>query len=165
MDTSLILAWLGTLASIGGAGISIWQALRSRSAADEAKRIRSQLVDRREASELAQVQTVCKKAQRSMEKYGPASVPSSLSGVSPGKDAQDVQEFCIILREHRAHFGARQPNDADQFCEVLMPILSAFAQADGVSAMREHGGLILTHLSSFAAVIKRQLDRKRETCR
>jgi hypothetical protein len=165
MDTMSVLSWAGTLASIGGAGISIWQASQSRSAADEAIRIRAQLVDHREASELAHVQTVCKKAQKSMEKYGPGSVPSSLVGISPDSDAADVQEFIVCLKEQRAHFGATRSNEADQFCDVLTPLLDKFAQANSPELLREHGKQIVVHLSSIAAAIKRQLDGKRETVR
>lgn len=165
MDAMLALAWIGTLASIGGAGISAWQARQSRAAANEAVRIRAQLIDYRKTSELAHVQAVCKKAQKSMEKYGPGSVPSSLSGVSPGNDAANVQDFIVCLKEQRAHFGATHTNEADQFCDVLIPLLDKFAQADTPEALRECGKLIVMHLSSMSASIKRQLDDKRESVR
>ena len=160
-----VLSWVGTLASLGGAGISVWQASQSRSAADEAIRIRAQLIDHREASELAHVQAVCKKAQKSMEKYGPGSVPSSLVGISPASDAVDVQEFIVCLKEQRAHFGNAQANEADQYCEVLTPLLDKFAQAGSPQKLREFGKQIVVHLSSIAAAIKRQLDGKREAVR
>jgi hypothetical protein len=164
MDTMSFLAWAGTLASLGGAGVSLWQASQARTAASEAIRIRSQLVDHRKASELAHVQAVCKKAQKSMEKYGPGSVPSSLTGISPHYDAADVQEFVVCLKEQRAHFGTqRSSNEADQFCNVLTPLLDKFAQATSPELLREHGKQIVVHLSSISAAIKKQLDGKRET--
>jgi hypothetical protein len=166
METMTILTWVGTVASLGGAGVSLWQSLKSRSAAEEAERIRSQLIDHRKAVELAQVQATCRKAQKSMEKYGPGSVPSSLAGIiSQEKDAGDVQEFIVVLREHREHFGARQPNVVDQFCKTLTPVLNAFAQATDHVLWREHGSQIVIHLSSIAADIKKRLDHKREIAR
>lgn len=165
MDTMSVLAWAGTFASLGGAGISFWQAVQSRTAADEAICIRSQLIDHRETSELAHVQAICKKAQKSMEKYGPGSVPSSLLGISPANDAADVQEFIVCLKEQRAHFGTARSNEADQFCDVLTPLLDKFAQADSPEGLRENGKQIVVHLSSISAAIKRQLDGKRETVR
>ena len=160
-----VMTLIGTIASIGGAAVSIWQASVSRSAADEAIRVRAQLIDHREASELTHVQTLCKKAQKSMEKYGPGSVPSSLAGVSSANDAADVQEFVVGLKEQRAHFGSGKPNEADQFCDVLTPILDRFAQAVSPQDMREHGKNIVIHLSSMSASIKRQLDGKRDIVR
>lgn len=165
MDTMSVLSWVGMLASVGGAGVSIWQASQSRDAAKEAIRIRAQLVDHRVSSELAHVQAICKKAQKSMEKYGPGSVPSSLAGVSPKRDAEDVQEFIICLKEQRDHFGATQPNEVDQFCEVLTPLLDRFAQATSPELLRENGKQIVVHLSSISSVIKKHLDGKRETVR
>ncbi|MDR4493909.1 MAG: hypothetical protein R3B74_05720 [Nitrospirales bacterium] len=156
------LAWAGTLASLGGAVASLWQASQARTAASEAIRIRAQLVDHRKASELASMQATCKKAQKSMEKYGPGSVPSSLWGISPNNDAADVQEFLINLKEQRAHFGTRHPNEADQFCDVLTPLLDNFAQATSPELLREYGKQIVVHLSSISAAIKKQLDGKRE---
>ncbi len=160
-----VLAWSGTIASLGGAGVSLWQAARSRRAAAEATRIRSQLIDHREASELAQVQTVCKRAQKSMAKYGPGSVMSNLVGISPASDAADVQEFIVCLKELRAHFGLARQNEADQFCDVVTPLLDRFAQAESTEALRENGKQLVVHLSTISAAIKKQLDGKRETVR
>jgi len=165
MDTMSFLTWAGTVASLGGAGISLWQAMQSRTAAEEAIRIRSQLIDHREASELTHLHALCKKAQKSMEKYGPGSVPSSLSGISPANDAADVQDFIVCLKEQRAHFGAARSNEADQYCDVLTPLLDKFAQAHSADGLRENGKQIVVHLSSISAAIKRQLDGKRETVR
>ena len=165
MDTMTIFSVIGTFASLGGAVVAIWQAAQSRSAADEADRIRSQLVGHRETSELTQVQGLCKKALKSMEKYGPGSVPSSLAGVSQGSDAVNLQEFVFCLKEQREHFGLGQSNEADQFYDVIMPVLDAFAQATTPNELRKNGTLILSHLGSISATIKRLLDSKLETAR
>lgn len=165
MDTMAQLTWLGTIASIVGAGISFWQSVRARSAADEAVRVKTQLVDHREASELTQLQTSCKKAQKSMEKYGPGSTPASLVGISHEKDAADLQEFIICFGELRGHFGQGSPNQADIFCKALTPLLDDFAQSNSNIEMRQKGKVIVIQLSTIAAAIKRQLDVKRETLR
>ena len=165
MDMMTFLTWFGAGLSIIGAAVSIWQAIRSQSAAKEAQRIRAQMIDHREAAELSQVQASCKKAQKSMEKYGPASIAGSLNGISPEKDAGDVQEFIFFLREQRAHFGMSRPNEADQFCEILLPLLDDFAQAANTVILRDFGKQIAIHLSSISAVIKMHLDGKRESVR
>ena len=51
MDLMSILTVLGTIASIGGAWVSINQARKSRDAAKEAKKVRAQLIDHRKTSE------------------------------------------------------------------------------------------------------------------
>ncbi|MEO7862411.1 MAG: hypothetical protein ABIU05_18660 [Nitrospirales bacterium] len=100
-----------------------------------------------------------------MDKYGPGSIPSNLVGISPAKDASDVQDFLVLLKEQRGHFGASYPNEADQFCETLTPLLDNFAQSTTPEALREHGKQMVVHMSAMAAVIKRRLDQKQETVR
>lgn len=100
-----------------------------------------------------------------MEKYGPGSVPSSLTGIEPGTDARDVQEFIMNIREHRAYFGNKSPNEADEFCNVITPLLDTFAQANDSQGLRDNGKQIVVHLANMAAIIKRHLDAKRETYR
>jgi hypothetical protein len=165
MDTMTVITLVGTITSIGASLLSFWQASQSKDAANTAKQIRSQLVGHREASELAQLQAVCKKAQKSMEKYGPASQAANLAGISTKDDAANVQEFILLFKEQRAHFGESQSNEADQFCEVLTPLLDQFAEANSSELFRQHGKLIVIHLSTIAASIKAQLDGKRETVR
>ncbi|MGH1460741.1 MAG: hypothetical protein ACRBB6_01775 [Neptuniibacter sp.] len=164
MDAMSVLTVVGTVASIGGAWVSIHQAGKSRTAAEEAKKVHAQLVDHRKTSDLAHVQSLCKKAQKSMEKYGPGSVPSSLVGIEPGNDARDVQEFIMTIREHRAYFGNKSPNEADEFCNIVTPLLDDFSQKTD-QGLREIGKQIVVHLANMAAIIKRHLDAKKETYR
>lgn len=165
MDAMSVLTIVGTVASIGGAWVSIDQAGKSRTAAEESKKVRAQLIDHRKTSDLAHVQSLCKKAQKSMEKYGPGSVPSSLVGIEPGNDASDVQEFIMTIREHRAYFGNKSPNEADEFCDVITPLLDDFAQTSNPKGLRDHGKQIVVHLANIASIIKRHLDAKKETYR
>jgi hypothetical protein len=165
MDVLSILTIVGTVASIGAAWVAINQARKSRTAAEEAKKVRAQLVDHRKTSDLAQVQSLCKKAQKSMEKYGPGSVPSSLAGITPNNDARDVQEFIMSVREHSAYFGNKTPNEADEYCNVVTPLLDSFAQATNPEGWRDHGKQIVVHLANMAAIIKRCLDARKETYR
>ena len=165
-----LITIIGVIASVGGAGISVWQATRARSAANEAKRIRSQLIDQRKTSELSQVQTICKMALRAMEKYGPASTPSSstppsFAGVLPESDATAVQNALFLLRENRDLFGSRAPNEADEFCDVITPLLDSFSSSNDWEGRRQNGKQIATHLSTFLSVVKRTLERKQESIR
>ena len=161
MDVATLFTIIGTVATIVGAVISFWQAGISKNAAKDAKRIRAELIDHRKTSELSLIQAVCRKAQKSMEKYGPASSPSSLIGVTPEKDAQDVQEFLLLLMENRAYFGNKSPNAADEFCERINPLLNSFAQSVNAEA-REYGSQILLLIGNMASVVKRLLDTKTE---
>lgn len=165
MDMLSVLTIVGSIASLVGAWISVQQARKSKTAAEEAKKVRAQLVDHRKTSDLAQMQIQCRKAQKSMEKYGPGSVPSSLKGVDPAHDAREVQDFILYISEHRAYFGNKSPNKADEFCQVVTPLLDSFAQASTPDELRKNGKQIVIHLANMAAIIKRHLDARKETYR
>jgi len=160
-----LISIIGTIASLGGAGIAIWQATRARSAANEAERIRSLLIDQRKTSELSQIQTVCKIALRAMEKYGPASAPSIFVGASPVSDATFVQNVLLLLREYRDLFGSKVPNKADEFCDVITPLLDSFSGSTDWESWRQYGKQIVIHLSTFLSVVKRTLEHKKESIR
>jgi hypothetical protein len=161
MDSTLTI--IGTLASIVGAWISWNQASKAKDAAQEAKRIRTQLVDKRKTSELSKIQVSCKKALDSMFKYGPASTPTSLAGNSTEKDSFDVQEFILLIKEHATHFGNKTPNEADEFCKVLTPLLESFANSSAIEDQMKYGKQLVANLSSISATIKKRLDNKCET--
>ena len=163
MDAMSLLYIIGAVASVGGACVSIWQAYRSKSAADEARRVRTQLVGHRKTSEFSKLQAECKKAQNSIEKYGPGSVSEKLYGASPEIDAGEVRSFMLLVKEHRGLFDVKTPNSADQFYDNLAPILDKFSQsADQVDLLHEFGKQVLSHLNGMSSVIKDNLDRERE---
>ena len=158
-----IITIIGAIASIIGAGFAYWQASKAKGSADEAKSVRAQLIDHRKASELSKIQASCKKALNSMTKYGAASTASSLDGIDTQNDSFNVQEFIILTKEHRAYFGNKRVNKADEFCNALTPLLDDFAQASTPDNQRKYGKQLVTHLSSINADIKKLLDSKRET--
>ena len=157
-----IITIIGAIASIIGAGFACWEASKAKGSADDAKRVRTQLIDHRKASELTNIQASCKRALESMKKYGPASTPYSLLGNDSQKDGNDVQDFIFLLKLERAHFGPKNPNEADEFCDVLIPLLEDFSNSSLPEDYIKYGKLIVINLSSITAAIKKRLDSKRE---
>jgi hypothetical protein len=163
MDANAILTWAGIIITTVGTGVTIWQAWDARQAAKKAKQIRDQLIQHRNVSELARIQTACKKAQKSMDKYGPGFSPERLIGLASNSDGEDVQEFLTLLIEHRAYFGNSNPNTADDFYNTLTRLLNSFVTAQDDATRRRRGILIVTNLGSFAAVIKDRLESSSES--
>ena len=95
---------VSAVASLLGAGIAIWQASKAKSAAREAERVKEQILDHRQTSELSKIESSCRRAQNAMVKYGPASPLNSLLGVDPEHDAKEVQDFLLLITEHRDYF-------------------------------------------------------------
>lgn len=155
-----IIAIIGAIASIIGAYFAFWQASKAKDSASEAKRARSQLIDNRKASELTIIQASCKTALNSTKKY--ALITPYLDGASPVNDSKDVQDFIFLLKEHRAYFGNKNPNEADEFCNALTPLLENFSKSSSPDEYQIYGKQIVTHLSSITATIKKRLDSKRD---
>lgn len=161
MDT---LTLISAFASITGAGVSIWQARKAKTAAQEVKAARAQMIDHRKTSELAELQTFCQKAQKSMEKFGHGASSVSLNGIDPSREGKDVQDFLLKLNEYRSHFGSKDPNPADIFIKKVGPVLTKFASSSrSQKQMIVLGTEILMEISNMSSIIKKTLDSKRET--
>jgi hypothetical protein len=169
METILtIIAIVGSIASVIGAGIAIKHSRAAKTAAQEAKEARAQIIDHRETSEITKLEYSCNDAQSSMEKYGPGSSPKSieakLSGTTPEADADKVQTFMLLVNEHRLIFGSKNQNLADEFVKSIREDLDKFSQSyDSPKQMKEHGTDLLMRINTMSSKIKKILDKKRET--
>ena len=159
---NLIWTIVGAVASVLGAGIAIWQASKAKSAAREAERVKEQILDHRQTSELSKIQSGCRRAQNAMTKYGPASPLSSLSGVDPEHDAKEVQDFLLLITEHRDYFKhSIKPNllnEADSLCNKIHPMLKEFVDEPGGEKFKNSGTKILLKLNQFSSIIKKLVD-------
>lgn len=162
MDVTLVLTILGTLGSIIGAIIAIHQARQSKKSADKAEKVRSQLIHHRKTSELTKLETVCRKAQKSMEKYGPAATDISLEGISDGAGAEDVQEFILLLHESASLFGSTNSKEIDSHFSNLKISLENFVSSHSSDDIKKRGSDVLFKLNTMLAYIKNSLDAKRE---
>lgn len=158
------LSWtiVGAVASLLGAGIAIWQASKAKSAANEAKSVKEQILDHRQISELSKIQSSCRKAQNAMAKYGPASSLNSLSGLDPEHDAKEVQDFLLLITENRDYFKHNiKPNlwnEADSLSDKIHPILIEFVDETEGKKLKASGTKILLELNQFSSTIKKLVD-------
>lgn len=157
-----VLTIIGTIASIIGAFVAVKYAKNSEVFAKEAKKVRDQLIGQRKTSELSEVHAYLRKAQNAMVKYGQASTPALLQGVHVSHDAQEVQDFLLLLKEHRALFGSSNPNDADLLCEKLNPLLENFVDEKDTSNRTKMGREILSHINNFMPNVKKVLDTRKD---
>jgi len=157
-----LLTVIGTIASLIGAIIAYRQAAEAKKSANEAESIKNQIISHRTTSELSQLQTRCRKAQNAMAKYGPAASSSSLQGVDKENDAKEVQEFILLVKEHRGYFGPMSRNQADILCDKTNRLLNDFSEEMDYLKQKELGTKILLHINEFAAVIKKLVDLEAE---
>lgn len=163
MDGSSLFNLVAGLASIGGAIISFWQANKSETAAKLAENIKSQLITNKKNSEISGLMTACDNVIRTMQKYGPGSVPSSLLGITPSTDAQEVQNFYASIKRNRGLFSNNVPNEADLFCAKLLPDLENFSKANDEAGLKKNGTKIYINLTDLSSIIKTIVDNKIES--
>ena len=149
---------VGAVASFLGAGIAIWQASRAKSAAREAEKVKEQILGQRQTSELSQIQSSCRKAQNAMAKYGPASSSNSLQGTDSEHDAKEVQDFLLLVTEHREYFKHTRWNYADSICDKIHPMLNEFVDETEGEKLKAGGTIILLELNKFSSIIKKLVD-------
>lgn len=154
------LTIISAIASIIGAWIAYKQASKAKDSADEAKKVRAQLIDHRHASELSKIQASCRIALESMKMYGPAFTSSSLQGINDQNEGPKVQDLIFLLKEHREHFGNKKPNEADEFCDIVIPLLEDLSKSLTEDDRKKYGKQIVARLSSFTSIIKKRLEKK-----
>ncbi|MFA0709404.1 hypothetical protein AB4653_27215, partial [Vibrio sp. 10N.222.48.A3] len=90
--------YVATFLSIVGGVIAIWQAYKATTEASKAKTYRDEIINVRKAVDFSGIEAVLSRTINLISKYGPSASMSSLSGVSPDKDAEEVQHFITTLR-------------------------------------------------------------------
>jgi len=156
----VVITVVGTVASIWGAAISLKQANAAKKSADEASRVRGQMINQRKAAELSELKVHCEKAIKCMEKYGPSAAAASARGVRSKTDADEVQS--LILEASKIK-GAFVMGEVDIFVSKVTPLLEKFVDPSQASSLKVNGQAILMEASSFLSVVKASLDSKRES--
>lgn len=155
----LVITVVGTAASIYGAVISIGQASAAKNSADEAKRVRGQIVNQRKTSDLAELKVHCEKTIKCMEKYGPSSASTSLNGINIETDANEVQNLILEANKCKAAF---EKGDVDVFVAKITPFLESFVDENKYENIKSNGKAILMETSNFLSIVRGALDTKRE---
>lgn len=154
------LTAVGTVATIWSTLIAKQQASAAADSATEAARARDQIVNQRRTSDLAELKVHCDRAMKSMEKYGPGASSSSLIGVSPQNDAQDVQTLLLEANRVRTLFSM---NEVDLFVSRITPLLERFVDMSESGRLQFNGKALLMECSNFLSIVKSNLDNKRES--
>ncbi len=156
----IVITVVGTVASIWGAIISRSQARAAKASASEASRVRDQLINQRGTSDLAGLKVHCERAIKCMEKYGPGSSASILSGVNPETDASDVRT--LILEANQLQ-GSFHKGEVQIFVNKVGPLLDKLVSPKEIRNIQSNGKAVLLVVSDFLAVVKAALDVKRES--
>ena len=155
-----ILSWIGAIASIFGALFALWQSYNARKSASEAKHIYNSFIEKREIGELKELQIFHRKAISAIANYGPASIPSKLTGINHESDANIIQEYIIQVREYIKYFSKDKKNTAITYCDNITPILDKFAKSNSNDELRKYGTMLFNYISKFSHIIKDEIDKR-----
>ena len=160
--TMTVLTVVGTFASFYGAWIAYKQAGISKSAAQLANRIKTQLMNHRKTSELSELQVHIESTKRTFLKYGSAK-PSSLTGINHSADAEVAFEFIHKLKSLRDYFSASEGNAADDTFNEINVELGKFKAANSLIQISNIGESILNKVVMFSPILKKELTEQKET--
>jgi hypothetical protein len=155
--------YLATLLSIVGGCIAIWQAYVARTQATKAEIYRNEIIKVRKAVDFSSIETVLGRAINVISKYGPAASSSSLVGVNPQKDAEEVQHFITALRRNKPLFDGYL-TEIDSFCLELSKLVENMVNScpTDTQTMKSNGTTIYHRLTDFSPILKGNLDHLKE---
>lgn len=157
---AIFATWLGTIASLAGAGIAIWQARRAKAQADRSEALRVTIEGRAVQGDLTEVDTLVTSACNAMSKYGPRGSVAALSGYEPIRDAESVQAVAQALDRHNYSLAIEI---GPQCAEIRDGLNAALAEFAGREMPRDHldtGRPIFLTLTSFSGNIQTALRRR-----
>ncbi|MFQ2194407.1 hypothetical protein [Aeromonas jandaei] len=160
---SIYINYVATFLSIVGGVIAIWQAYKATTEANKVKAYRDEIINVRKAVDFSGVEVVLSRTINFISKYGPSASIMSLSGVTPDKDAEEVQHFITTLRKNKALFDGYY-SELDNFCNELSGLLEKLVACNpsDSKSMKIHGTIIYHRLTDFSSIIKGNLDSLRE---
>jgi len=118
------------------------------------------LDNQRISIELSKLHYSIKEVQRDISKYGPSATEMSLKGVNPYRDAQKLQNFLSLLKEHQNVFEVKNHSEIDNFCSNLNSLIEELVDVDDFLKMKVVGSEILNNLNNLSAKIKALKDKK-----
>jgi hypothetical protein len=157
------ITYIATTLSIIGGVIAIWQAYVATTQATKVEAYRDEIITVRKAVDFSSIETVLSRTINLISKYGPAASTSSLVGVNPQKDAEEVQHFITTLRRNKPLFDGYL-SEIDDFCTNLSDLVSELVSSypSNPEDMRDKGTKLYHRLTDFSPALKGNLDHLRE---
>lgn len=157
-----VLSVLGSIASIGAAIWACVEARRSLNAAQQAERVRLEMIDRHKLVEVSQLLAETRRVMQSVSRVGPACTERKLKGVDCSEIARDVEQYSRLLGEQEIHFITDFQNRARRLRADLVPDIQALADAKLFDHKKSAGMRLYEKIDNFLPLVKKLLDKKRE---
>lgn len=160
MLSSDTVTWIGTIFSILGAAIAIWQAKQAVSAAKRAEQMRDEIAGKSAHTELSALDAMLTAACNAMDKYGPGAQPVRRRGASPDSDAATVRAFTAAMDRHHDLLAATFGGPCNAVRDRINGQLDQFAAAANDAARVQAGKEVYSEIIIFSGNMKRAIDAK-----
>jgi hypothetical protein len=161
-DFESTLSIAGSIASIGAALWSFFEAKKAVRAASQAEKVRDQMIERRKIVEVSQVLAVTTRVLRTVSAVGPSSNQSLLRGINCASIAREVEEYSRFLNEQSSHFSDFFENKAKELCSDIREDIEALAEAKAFEDKKAAGKRIYYKINDFLPKVKALADEKKE---
>lgn len=157
--------WLSVVGSIASIAAALWawyEAIRSRRFANDAEKIRSQIVSQRKTSELSELRPLVSNALEHIKPYS-TTMASSLIGVDKAdreKHAAHVQTLLNKIFELEEYFSAGFSRD---FYDTTHASLQSFLSAETADDLKKFGMQLNRQIVDFSSVLRKLLNERRES--
>jgi len=157
------LSIIGSIASVGGAVWSLYQAKAASQSATKAEAIRNELIQHRTIVEVSHVYVESSRILKIVSQVGPTCTKKSVRGLDVSTIAKGVEEYARFLNEHSGHFNLEFRNAANDLCRELKAGIEQLAEAEGYESQKEAGKQIYYLIYTFMPVVKQIADERRES--
>lgn len=157
------ITFIATGLSIIGGLIAIWQAYIATREANRVEQYRNEIITVRKAVDFSSIEATLSRTINLISKYGPASSESSLFGVNPQKDAEEVQHFITILRKNKPLFEGYF-SEIDDLCNEISDLVNELVKSypGNYVEMKNKGTTLYHRLTDFSPALKGNLDHLKE---
>lgn len=166
MTLDSIITIIGTIASIIGAGIAIYEAKNAKYYANKVKEIIDEFNNRKKISEVTRIHFEAKRILSEVSKIGHTCTQSSIRGIQIPKIAKEVEEFSRNLNENRNQFPELFNYPSDNPCDQLNQLVTELVNANSAKnfdEIKKTGTRIYDIIDSILPTIKNLLDHKQES--
>lgn len=153
---------LGAVASIAGAGLSVYFEHKAKKHALLAKTYKEQVIKNQKTTRLAILYEKAKSVQKGFGKYRIADGNKSLTGTNQRQDSASLSDFLFLFSEEKDLISKLTTMDPQVFQSNLNNVLSDFSQSTTNRKCTEYGKRISTELEFIIHKLRNGIDQSNE---
>lgn len=153
---------IGTVASIGGAIISISQARKAAKSATEVELFKTQVSNQKKMLEVVEVFQRTERITEDILVIGPAATLNSIRGLDCSPIAKRLEDYLRFLQVNTSHYDDNVGNRAKELCNFLEGAIPKLSDSKTNQEKLDNGRVIYREIQSFRQKAKEISDLNKE---